>query len=179
MIQETADNTGSVIIGIASALTAATGGVKTAIHGSTAAFSKCRTEACLAALGVNPLQSSARCSELLERVGICFFSEAFAGPELPAIQICTEDLESECSIERELQSGSPRKTAEMIAAILQGQKGPFRESVLKKAGKVLYTAGKADSIEEGIRLAGQLIDSEEALETLHRLIEISNRPEER
>ena len=41
----------------------------------------------------------------------------------------------------------------------------------------MYIGGKAESMEEGIALAGRLIDSGKALETLHRLIEISNRQE--
>ena len=45
------------------------------------------------------------------------------------------------------------------------------------AGAALYIGGKAESIEDGIRLAGELIDSGKALETLNRFIEVSNRPE--
>lgn len=41
----------------------------------------------------------------------------------------------------------------------------------------LYIGGKADSMKDGIALAAEIIDSGKALETLNRLIEVSNRPE--
>ena len=45
------------------------------------------------------------------------------------------------------------------------------------AGAALYIGGKADSIKEGIALAADIIDSGKALETLNKLVEVSNRPE--
>ena len=45
------------------------------------------------------------------------------------------------------------------------------------AGAALYIGGKAKNMKEGIALAAELIDSGKALETLQKLIEVSNRPE--
>ena len=45
------------------------------------------------------------------------------------------------------------------------------------AGAALYIGGKADSMKNGIALAGEIIDSGKAPETLNELIEVSNRPE--
>ena len=45
------------------------------------------------------------------------------------------------------------------------------------AGAALYIGGKADSMKAGIALAARIIDSGKALETLNKLIEVSNRPE--
>lgn len=45
------------------------------------------------------------------------------------------------------------------------------------AGAALYIGGKARSMEEGIKLASDIIDSGKALQTLNKLIEVSNRPE--
>ena len=45
------------------------------------------------------------------------------------------------------------------------------------AGAALYIGGKADSLKEGIVLAAEMIDSGKALGTLHKLIEVSNRPD--
>ena len=53
----------------------------------------------------------------------------------------------------------------------------MRNAVLMNAGTALYIGGKADSIADGIVLAAKLIDSGKTLETLHKLIEVSNRPE--
>ena len=67
------DNAQSFNISTTSALVAAAGGVKVAKHGNRAASSQCGTADCLEALGVNIEQSPARCVELLNEVGMCFF----------------------------------------------------------------------------------------------------------
>ena len=67
------DNAHSFNISTTSALVAAAGGMKVAKHGNRAASSKCGTADCLEALGVNIQQSPARCVELLNEVGMCFF----------------------------------------------------------------------------------------------------------
>ena len=67
------DNARSFNISTTSALITASAGVKVAKHGNRAASSKCGTADCLEALGVNIHQSPARCIELLNEVGMCFF----------------------------------------------------------------------------------------------------------
>lgn len=67
------DNAHSFNISTTSALVAASGGMKVAKHGNRAASSQCGTADCLEALGVNIQQSPARCLELLDEAGICFF----------------------------------------------------------------------------------------------------------
>ncbi len=79
---------------------------------------------------------------------------------------------------QDLKGGTPEENAGITRAILQGEKGPKRDAVLLNAGASLYIGGKADSVKEGAALAAQLIDSGKALETLEKLIEVSNRPEE-
>lgn len=77
----------------------------------------------------------------------------------------------------ELKGGTPEENAEITRAILRGAPGPKRDAVLMNAGASLYIGGKADSMKEGVALAAQLIDSGKAMETLEKLIEVSNRPE--
>ena len=67
------DNAHSFNISTTSALVAAAGGMKVAKHGNRAASSQCGTADCLEALGVNRQQSPAKCIELLNEVGMCFF----------------------------------------------------------------------------------------------------------
>ena len=67
------DGAHSFNISTTSALVAAAGGMKVAKHGNRAASSQCGTADCLEALGVNIEQSPAKCVELLNEVGICFF----------------------------------------------------------------------------------------------------------
>ena len=77
-----------------------------------------------------------------------------------------------------MRGGTPEENARITLDILNGMRGPKRDAVLMNAGAALYIGGKACGIKEGIALAAELIDSGKSLETLHKLIEVSNRPEE-
>lgn len=69
-----------------------------------------------------------------------------------------------------LTGGTPAENAEITKAILKGEeKGPKRQAVCLNAGAALYIAGKAASIEEGVKLAESLIDSGAALEKTGRI----------
>ena len=256
------DNAGSFNISTTSALVAAAAGMKVAKHGNRAASSLCGTADCLEALGVNISQSPARCIELLNEVGMCFFfaqkyhsSMKYVGairrelgfrtvfnilgpltnPGSPSMQllgvyddylveplaqvlvnlgvrrgmvvygmdkldeisvsaptrICEirdgwfrsyvikpEDFGLERCAKAELKGGSPAENADITRAILRGEKGHRRDAVLLNAGASLYIGGKAESMKEGVSLAAEILDSGKALETLEKLIEVSNRPEE-
>ena len=78
-----------------------------------------------------------------------------------------------CSKE-DLVGGTPEENAKITLDILNGQKGPKRDTVLMNAGAGLYAAGKADSILDGIKLAADLIDSGAALKKLEELKEATN-----
>ena len=54
---------------------------------------------------------------------------------------------------------------------------PKRNAVLMNAGASFYIYGKAENMKQGIELASKMIDSGKALETLDKLIEISNSRE--
>ena len=74
-----------------------------------------------------------------------------------------------------LTGGTPAENAEITKAILKGEeKGPKRQAVCLNAGAALYIAGKATSIEEGVKLAESLIDSGAALKKLEEFIQESN-----
>jgi anthranilate phosphoribosyltransferase len=74
----------------------------------------------------------------------------------------------------ELVGGTPAENAEITKAILKGEKGAKRDAVVMNAGAALYVAGKADSFENGVRLAEQTIDSGAAYKKLEQFIELSN-----
>ncbi len=92
--------------------------------------------------------------------------------------ITPEDFGFERCEKEELRGGTPEENAAFTRAVLGGEKGPKRTAVLLNAGAALYIGGKAESMQEGIRLAAELIDSGKALQTLERFVECSNRPEE-
>ncbi|WP_338452156.1 anthranilate phosphoribosyltransferase [Niallia oryzisoli] len=69
--------------------------------------------------------------------------------------------------------GYARENAEILRNVLKGKKGAYRDTVLLNAGIGIYVGGKADSIQHGVEMAEELIDSGAALEKLNRLIEVS------
>ncbi len=255
------DNAHSFNISTTSALVAASAGAKVAKHGNRAASSQCGTADCLEALGVNIDQSPAKCIELLNEVGMCFFfaqkyhtSMKYVGairkelgfrtvfnilgpltnPGTPSMQllgvyddylveplaqvlinlgvkrgmvvygqdkldeislsaptriceirdgwfkssvITPEEFGFERCAKEDLRGGTPEENAKITLAVLNGEKGHKRNAVLLNAGAALYLCGKVDNIKEGVALAGRLIDSGKALETLRKFIDVSNRPE--
>ncbi len=255
------DNAKSFNISTTSAFVAAAGGVKVAKHGNRAASSQCGTADCLEALGANIRQSPAKCLELLNEAGMCFFfaqeyhaSMKYVGairkelgfrtvfnilgpltnPGNPSMQllgvydeylvgplaqvlinlgvkrgmvvygkdkldeislsaatevcefrdgwcksytIAPEDFGFERCLKSELVGGSPKENAAITRAILKGTPGHKRNAVLLNAGASLYICGKADTMYEGVKMAGELIDSGKALNVLEKFIEVSNRGE--
>lgn len=92
--------------------------------------------------------------------------------------IAPEDFGFERCTKDDLKGGTPEENAKITREILGGAKGHKRNAVLMNAGAALYIGGKAETLKDGIALAAKIIDSGEALETLDKLIEVSNRPEE-
>lgn len=74
-----------------------------------------------------------------------------------------------------LQGGTPQENAAITRAILEGREsGAKRQAVCLNAGAALYIAGKADTMEAGVKMAESLIDSGAALKKLEEFIEKSN-----
>lgn len=92
--------------------------------------------------------------------------------------ITPEDFGFERCTKDDLKGGTPEENAKITREILGGAKGHKRNAVLMNAGAALYIGGKAETLKDGIALAAKIIDSGKALETLDKLIEVSNRPEE-
>ena len=74
-----------------------------------------------------------------------------------------------------LQGGTPQENAAITRAILEGREsGAKRQAVCLNAGAALYIAGKADTMEAGVKMAESIIDSGAALKKLEEFIEKSN-----
>ena len=97
-----------------------------------------------------------------------WFKSYIITPEQFGLERCTK---------ADLEGGTPQENADIVRAILSGEKGHKRNAVLMNAGAALYIGGKAETMKDGIRLAAELIDSGKVLETLNKLIEVSNRPD--
>lgn len=89
--------------------------------------------------------------------------------------IAPEDFGFERCEKSDLTGGTPEENAKITLDILKGAKGHKRNAVLMNAGASLLIGGKAETMQEGINLAAELIDSGKALKTLEKFIEISNR----
>ncbi|ARU62708.1 anthranilate phosphoribosyltransferase [Tumebacillus avium] len=72
-----------------------------------------------------------------------------------------------------LQGGDAQENAEILVRILEGQSGGARDIVVINAAATLYVAGTAASIQEGVRLAQDAIDSGRALALLENLVNVS------
>lgn len=117
--------------------------------------------------------------EKLDEISLCapttvceirdgWFRTTVIAPENFGFQRCTKE---------DLRGGTPVENAEITRSILKGERGHKRNAVLMNAGAALYIGGKAQSIKEGVALAGDLIDSGKAMKVLEQLILVSNRPE--
>lgn len=79
-----------------------------------------------------------------------------------------------CSKE-DLVGGTPAENASITRSILEGtERGPKRCAVCLNAGAALYITGKAETMEQGVRMAEELIDSGKALTKLQEFIQESN-----
>ena len=76
----------------------------------------------------------------------------------------------------ELVGGMSEENAEITRSILSGrEKGAKRQAVCLNAGAALYIAGVSDTLEGGVRLAEEMLDSGAAQRKLEAFIEESNR----
>lgn len=76
----------------------------------------------------------------------------------------------------DLVGGSPEDNKKIALDILSGkEQGAKRDVVLLNAGAALYIAEKCPSIQAGIQLAKQMLDSGKALEKLEAFIQVTNQ----
>ena len=75
----------------------------------------------------------------------------------------------------ELRGGSGEENAKITRTILDGtERGAKRDIVLLNAGATLYVGGVAESMEAGVKLAAEAIDSGAAAQKLKELVRVSN-----
>lgn len=93
---------------------------------------------------------------------------------ITSYEISPEDFGlTRCRLE-DIATGTPEVNAGVIRDVFSGaNKGPRREAIIINSGGALYIGGKADSFAEGIKLAGDIIDSGAAEAKLKQLISAS------
>ncbi|MDD3360314.1 MAG: anthranilate phosphoribosyltransferase [Hespellia sp.] len=132
-------------------------------------------------------------SEVLEKLGVkrgmvvygqdCLDEISMSAPttvcefhdgERKCYRIEPEDFGFEKCAKEDLVGGTPEENAEITRSILKGEQGPRRNAVLLNAGAALYMAGKYETLADGVRAAGEIIDSGKAIAKLEEFIQRSN-----
>jgi len=90
------------------------------------------------------------------------------------LTIAPEQYGLERGCKDDIVGGTPAENAEITRRILSGEKGTRRTTVLMNAGAALYIGGAADSYEEGIALAAELIDSGKAMAKMEEFVSATN-----
>ena len=80
---------------------------------------------------------------------------------------------AECTRE-DLRGGDPAYNARITRDVLNGKKGPQRDTVIMNAGCGLYVTGKTRTIADGVKQAAGLIDSGRAAAVLNTFIAATN-----
>ena len=78
-----------------------------------------------------------------------------------------------CGLE-DLRGGSAAESAAIVRCVLQGEPGSARDVVLLNSGAALYVSGTAATIQDGIRVATESIDSGKARQKLDQLVQMTN-----
>jgi len=88
-------------------------------------------------------------------------------------RVAPEEFGFERASLEEIAGGDARQNAEIIRAILAGERSPRRDVVLLNAAAALVAAGHADTIAEAVPLAAYAIDSGHARQRLDLLVKFS------
>ena len=95
--------------------------------------------------------------------------------EIKSYTISPEQFGYQMAEKEAVLGGTPEENAAITRAILEGkEKGPKRDAVCLNAGACLYIADKAATLEEGVKMAEELIDSGKALAKLEEFVKVSN-----
>lgn len=95
------------------------------------------------------------------------------GGDFKSYVIKPEDYGFKRCRKEELVGGTPKENADIARRILSGEKGPMMDAVLLNTGAAIHVATQC-TIEEGIEIAQEAIESGKALGQLERFIELSN-----
>ncbi|MUT65473.1 anthranilate phosphoribosyltransferase [Paenibacillus sp. NEAU-GSW1] len=92
--------------------------------------------------------------------------------EVRSYELSPEDLGLKRYPISEVVGGDPQTNAALIRAIFAGQQqGAYRDIVLANAGACIYVGGLSDTLQEGVAIAADTIDSGKAEQQLNALIQ--------
>lgn len=79
------------------------------------------------------------------------------------------------SNKEDITGGSAAENAVILEAVLKGKKGPQRDIVLLNTAAALYVGKAVNSLQEGVLLAAELIDTGKAYEQLRKIVNFGKR----
>jgi anthranilate phosphoribosyltransferase len=91
------------------------------------------------------------------------------GEALRRYEITPEDVGLPRAAFPAIQGGTPEYNADVTRRVFAGETGPARDLAALNAGGAIYVAGRADTLEQGVRLAEATLDSGAAADALERL----------
>ncbi len=90
--------------------------------------------------------------------------------KITSLTLHPEDVGLSVYTNEAIRGGDAKENADILLRILKGEKGAYRDTVLLNAGLGMYAYGNAGTIQEGIAIAKESIDSGAALQKLESLI---------
>jgi anthranilate phosphoribosyltransferase len=94
--------------------------------------------------------------------------------DLRSFELHPEQVGLKLTDPKDLLGGTPEENAAAMQALFDGAPGAYRDTVLLNAGAALFVADRVDTVETGIAVARDAIDSGKAKDTLARLVAVSN-----
>lgn len=116
-------------------------------------------------------------SEMLDEISLASttsVTELLPNGEVKNYIIEPQDFGFPTYIASDFAGGNKEINAQIIMDIFKGKKGPKTDISLLNAGAAIYIAEKAESIREGIEIAKKTISSGAAIDTLEKIIKITN-----
>jgi anthranilate phosphoribosyltransferase len=97
------------------------------------------------------------------------------GEEIHSYEVSPEDVGLPRAQPGDVGGGTPESNAETTRRIFAGEPGPHRDLAALNAGAAIYVAGRAGTLEAGVREAEAALDDGRAAATLERLVELTGR----
>jgi anthranilate phosphoribosyltransferase len=113
-------------------------------------------------------------SDEITTAGTTFVAE-LRGGQVKSFEITPEDAGLKRVTPVDLKGGDAERNAAEVRAMLDGQKGPYRDVVLMNAAAALIVAEKAKDLREGVAIAAAAVDAGKAKRVLDSMVAITNR----
>jgi anthranilate phosphoribosyltransferase len=97
------------------------------------------------------------------------------GNEIHSYELAPEDVGLPRSSRDAVAGGTPQHNADVTRRIFGGEAGPARDLAALNAGAAIYVAGRADTLESGVRAAERALDSGAATEALDTLVALTQQ----